>query len=335
MSYAAAPHIAHTQRPYQTEQLTVARDSAQPSTSKATEDGGFSFFGKDGFNFWDIVDVVNPLQHIPVISNVYRAITGDEIGAAAKIAGGALFGGGIGAAFQAADVAVEAFSGKDMGGHAVALATGGWEGQPNSSNTAFASAAEAPAPHAAPSTPVERYVLSEADLEAFRAQQNPPPAHTAAVRPEPSKKIDISASASPSILKASPPKDGFMPLDKSGTGAFFPMVSQPHAFKAIERDTAVGFMPLNRKEFASSAQDLMKEAQKSTKQDTKSYHNVIEAGNNFIAAQEAGMHVKAIAVESADDTAKRPDLQNKTDADWFAASMMGALNRYEQASGAL
>jgi len=48
--------------------------------------------------FWDFLDIINPLQHIPGISSLYRAVTGDEIGSVAKIAGGTLFGGPLGAA---------------------------------------------------------------------------------------------------------------------------------------------------------------------------------------------------------------------------------------------
>lgn len=47
----------------------------------------------DGFGFDDFLDIINPLQHLPVIGTAYRAITGDEIETPAKLAGGALFGG--------------------------------------------------------------------------------------------------------------------------------------------------------------------------------------------------------------------------------------------------
>ena len=45
-----------------------------------------------------LIDVINPLQHIPRGLINYRAITGDEISPAARLAGGALFGGPIGLA---------------------------------------------------------------------------------------------------------------------------------------------------------------------------------------------------------------------------------------------
>ena len=92
-----------------------------PDKHASADNSNVSLFGDDGLNFWDFLDVINPLQHIPVISTIYRQITGDEIGAAAKVIGGAIYGGGIGAAFQAADVALDSFTGKDLGEHTVAF----------------------------------------------------------------------------------------------------------------------------------------------------------------------------------------------------------------------
>jgi hypothetical protein len=54
------------------------------------------FFGEDGFSLGDLLDVINPLQHIPVISSIYRSLTGDEISPAARLAGGTLYGGPVG-----------------------------------------------------------------------------------------------------------------------------------------------------------------------------------------------------------------------------------------------
>ncbi len=65
-------------------------------------------FGKDGLSFRDLLDLVNPLQHIPGVSQLYRKLTGDEIKPAMALAGGALFGGPIGAGLAAAGLAVEA-----------------------------------------------------------------------------------------------------------------------------------------------------------------------------------------------------------------------------------
>jgi len=69
----------------------------------------------DMFDFWDVVDIINPLQHIPIIGSIYRELTGDEITSFASVAGGALFGGGVGAAFGVANALVMETTGKDPG----------------------------------------------------------------------------------------------------------------------------------------------------------------------------------------------------------------------------
>lgn len=90
--------------------------------------------GKDGFSFGDLIDVINPLQHIPGVSQVYRAATGDGIGAAAKIAGAALFGGPIGAGIAAASALIEVATGSDPVDAAIKIATG--EGETSTPETA-------------------------------------------------------------------------------------------------------------------------------------------------------------------------------------------------------
>ena len=52
--------------------------------------------GDQEFGFGDLVDMVNPLQHIPLVSTLYRDLTGDSIGPAARVIGGPLYGGPIG-----------------------------------------------------------------------------------------------------------------------------------------------------------------------------------------------------------------------------------------------
>jgi hypothetical protein len=35
--------------------------------------------GTVDMDFWDFVDIVNPLQHIPVVNTIYRELTGDTV----------------------------------------------------------------------------------------------------------------------------------------------------------------------------------------------------------------------------------------------------------------
>ncbi|MDX1484781.1 MAG: hypothetical protein R3229_09885 [Alphaproteobacteria bacterium] len=91
-----------------------------PLNPETARGEGFAPFGRDGLTFDDILDIVNPLHHLPVVGALYRAVTGDTISPAAKIAGGAVFGGALGFAASLADTVLEEASGKDAAGHVLA-----------------------------------------------------------------------------------------------------------------------------------------------------------------------------------------------------------------------
>lgn len=79
----------------------------------------------EGYSLFDaVLDTVNPLQHIPGVSSVYRATTGDESSALANMAGGFLFGGPVGLAAGAATSFFEMLTGRGLMDHAMALFTG-------------------------------------------------------------------------------------------------------------------------------------------------------------------------------------------------------------------
>jgi len=106
----------------------IPHDGASPPALDGSPAGDgdepFSLWGSDGLTFGDILDIINPLQHIPIVSTIYRAITGDDIAAAPKIAGGALFGGVIGLVVSIIDTAIEQITGQDTGEHLLALFEG-------------------------------------------------------------------------------------------------------------------------------------------------------------------------------------------------------------------
>lgn len=110
--------------------LSLSQDSAETKPDES-------------FGFLDIVDMINPLQHIPVVGTIYRALTGDEIKPIAQIVGGAVFGGPIGAAGGIANAIVQSETGKDIGGNALAMLMGESKshGIPETSDTTVAVAA--------------------------------------------------------------------------------------------------------------------------------------------------------------------------------------------------
>ena len=93
----------------------------QRDLTPAPAEGTFQPFGGDGPTFLDLLDVINPLQHVPIVGPLYRQITGDEIDPAPRLAGGALFGGVFGAVGAFIDVIVEELTGNDIGDHALAF----------------------------------------------------------------------------------------------------------------------------------------------------------------------------------------------------------------------
>ncbi len=98
--------------------------TAAPDTTRDASPAAKAAWGDDGFTFGDLVDIVNPLQHVPVLSWAYRALSGDTIAPAAKILGGTLFGGAVGFALSVADATLQGIAGRDAGEAAVAMFSG-------------------------------------------------------------------------------------------------------------------------------------------------------------------------------------------------------------------
>lgn len=83
---------ARTAGPMAARHIPENNDKTSHSTALGEQEAD-----KGGWSFGDILDVINPLQHIPLVNLLYRGLTGDQIGGAAQIVGGGLFGGPIGA----------------------------------------------------------------------------------------------------------------------------------------------------------------------------------------------------------------------------------------------
>lgn len=75
----------------------------------------------EGFGFFDLLDMINPLQHIPLVNIAYRAITGDEIKPISQIIGGGVFGGPLGVASGLVNTVIKEETGEDVAGNAISL----------------------------------------------------------------------------------------------------------------------------------------------------------------------------------------------------------------------
>lgn len=89
-------------------------------------------------SFGDLIDTLNPLQHIPVVAEAYRSMTGDGISPQARIAGGALWGGPVGLVTSIAGLAIAGGGDESFGDRLYASLLG--EGNQNSDPIALAQA---------------------------------------------------------------------------------------------------------------------------------------------------------------------------------------------------
>lgn len=119
-AYGAKPQSLSTPvaSPKAAEQAAKSAVSGTKTADKAS--------GSEEFSFWDLVDIVNPLQHIPVVSTIYRELTGDKINNFARVAGGTLFGGFAGAIIGGINAVAVNETGSDVGQlamHSVGIGT--------------------------------------------------------------------------------------------------------------------------------------------------------------------------------------------------------------------
>ena len=104
----AHPHIGRLTQPA----YTATRHEAGAGAPGARDDAAAA---EGELTFWDFLDLVNPLQHIPIVSSIYRELTGDEIAAPMRTLGGFLFTGPLGFINGALNGIVEEASGRDIG----------------------------------------------------------------------------------------------------------------------------------------------------------------------------------------------------------------------------
>ena len=77
------------------------QDAKDASVMKKLET--FSF-GKNGLEINDGFDSVNILNHVPVVSDIYKNVTGHDVSAISKLAGGYIYGGPTGLVFSAIEL---------------------------------------------------------------------------------------------------------------------------------------------------------------------------------------------------------------------------------------
>lgn len=263
-----------------------------PDAPAQAAKGVTAFAEADGPSFWDVLDVINPLQHIPIVNTLYREITGDQIGAVSKLAGGTLFGGVFGLGAALVNLAVEDGTGKDISEHAVALF------RDDDAPTAVA-AAETPVAVASAEPPRQ-----SVDLQAL-AKEEPAPAAPARIpgpiatpglltmAQEPSPTPATTTAAAMPLRPAAEPK--FMPIPGRSAPTRTP---NPAALISSSGRRAAGNLP--DPESVKRAMGLQG----------------IDGAHPMLPGTETASPLGAVAPASGND--------------WFAANVMQAMDKYKQ-----
>jgi hypothetical protein len=196
--------------------------AAAPSVNR----GDNAFWGEDGLQFGDVLDSINPLQHIPVVSSIYRKMTGDELAPGARIAGGSLFGGPVGFLSGLFNSAIEGATGKDIGGYVLGLLPGG-DAPPTAPALRVAAAEPTPA-NTPPSAGTEQVAQTSAapptndNTLALAALQRDLRLTSSAVRPTPSQASPSDNPTKPTAAAEEPPRTTFptRPSGQAGKNIF-------------------------------------------------------------------------------------------------------------------
>lgn len=315
------------------------------STEQPTKiDPGFEAFGDDGFTVLDAIDIVNPLQQLPFIGTVYRKLTGDTLDPFSRVAGSTLFFGPLGAAASAANVVMEVFTGKDVGAHVMAFIT---EPEDETGNLEIASleseinlAGSAPSlmPTAAGTDgmdPVTSWALNEMQFRNVEAEKrgiampersysalveqavSPPTSIAEAVRPPAiwSKPlVQEAAVIMPSVIPKPAPADQKTPNE--------PAQLALNAFQAEHRASPETLLRLKQTTAAYQTVNFETAATqpKRTDQDTQK--------DNGSATAEA----EPQQPRPTTDSRPIPTSELKHANNWFSASMVDALGKYQNAT---
>jgi hypothetical protein len=240
--------------------LAVQRQNENLDASRPQRAFVNAAFGDDGFGFDDVVDMINPLQHIPIVSTLYRALTGDKIDVASRLVGGTLYGGFFGLMGAAINAAVEDSTGHDIGEN-VRLALFGapddaerepviFAGTKDSSQTADAGESGAQAiapPDANPKMPDKMPPLTAAQLALLQEHgdgEDMPapqiaPAAAAAEPPKGPPTLDLSKDQEALLLRSlglEPPADTTAKAPAEISGPDAPAAPAPAAEDAPEAE---------------------------------------------------------------------------------------------------
>ncbi|MDA1089138.1 MAG: hypothetical protein O3A85_02325 [Proteobacteria bacterium] len=315
---------ARTPRPV----VPEARTPRAIGSEGGIKDDDFKIFGEDGFTFTDFLDIINPLQHIPIIATLYREMSGDDLDPGSRVVGGSLFMGPIGTVAALANVMIDDTTGKDMGQHVMTFFNDGASTLPEVSDTGTG-------PVAMSTDPVTAWAMAEASYRTSVAGK------TAATEPSPiattalSETIDVAnwamaeasyrKSAATSTVTPSPVSQPAHQSELRPAPMATPLAEAPakatvrgrSALAALRQDLQAGAVPQAAQAAPiSGAKAAMAESrQGATSLAAASFNGVRQGASEgrSPASQPAIPPAGAIAAEGG----------------WFSGTMLSALSKYD------
>ena len=110
------------------QQLSSASPAAGKAATQTASSASNNFFGEDGLTFRDVLDAVNPLNHIPIVSGMLEEATGHKVSTGSKLMGG-LMTGPVGFVASLANAIFEQGTGKGVTESMVASLSGSQGGE--------------------------------------------------------------------------------------------------------------------------------------------------------------------------------------------------------------
>ncbi|PGH54703.1 hypothetical protein CRT60_33690 [Azospirillum palustre] len=217
-------------------QRAMPREKASPVINDGHNGGPVEIQGD--MSFWDFLDIINPLQHIPLVSTVYREITGDTIQPSMRIMGDMLYGGVIGGMASIANAVIEQATGQDVGETVMAsLGFGG--GDHPAASTAVADASGGPAASGSPAEPQQ---VPAAGLAAALAAAKPAdlasaPSPAPAATGQPIR-LAAASSAAAKAAEASPALTAQLAAGAAPHPSKMPARDTPLASSALAKHSA-------------------------------------------------------------------------------------------------
>lgn len=327
--------------------------AAQMDVEKGTA-GGFGHAAREDLEFSDLIDLVNPLQHIPGVAQVYRAITGDTIKPVVKVAGSLLMGGPMGLIAGAGAAVLEAAVGGEpltkvaaafgMGGAdttgttsangATALAAMPGAGAQTASMQADAQLAHAVTETArdegpnAQSGPMEISSAADAVLAALAAGANgPAPASVAEAgkRGVPSGRAVTDPAATERSMPLQMPRTNLAQLAAAETARSGGKSIRDYFAEAVPRAVRA---PVKPAETEKSAEGARAETPSSAPAPASTAAVAADRPNVTQAAAAKDAAPAAVAAKSA-----KASVQQQVPP-WFADRVLDALDRYQSGAKA-